>query len=322
MPEGTFIRDDDKALLLVAATVDARQVFQLPTGEAAVLDDDTSVASSTYTDQFRTRGKFTIEKTTSMVLLAGQEVYWDHSANKAHYKRVNDRDFYLGVAIEDASSGALTVNVDLNKRPKFLIDCLRNGCLTAIVGTQGLNTMGVFDRGGSKKFILSATNEAQKLDMLSVDGFAPGAKCIVEGIFRVVSDGAGTVVDVSLGVASATHATDASLIAERLFVHLDANVLDIRAESSDGTTTVAITDTTIDYTEGSAVANRVHVLYDLRNLNDIQVYVNGALALDATVFRLNAAVGPLFLLAHVEKTISTDTYELDLDALRCWSAEQ
>lgn len=322
MAEARYVRDDDKFLLLAQATIEPYQVIQLPSGEAAFLDSTTAVATGANTDSLRTRGKATIEKTTSQVYLAGQEVYWDHSANKLHYAKVNDRDFLVGTVVEDSTAAQLTAVVDLNKRQRFDIDIDRDPTLSTIIGTQALDTMGLFRRGGAHRFILSAANEAQKVDILSVDGFAPGANTIVEMLFRVVSDGAGTVVDVSLGVANGTHATDASSIAERLFVHLDANNTNINLESADGTTTVAITDTTLDYTEGSAVAQRVHVLMDLRDLTDIQVYVNGVLALPASVFKLNAATGPLFLLGHVEKTAAVDQYEIAIDRLRCWHSEQ
>lgn len=322
MSEARYKADPDTFTMLAAATIDAYSVIQLPSGEAAFLDSATSVAAGAYTDKLRTRGKATIEKTTSIVLLAGQEVYWDHSTNKIHFKKVNDRDFLVGIIAEDATAASLTCTVDLNKRQRFDIDVMRDPALTTIVGTQALDTMGLFSRGGARRLILSATNEAQKIDLLSVDGFALGANPIVEMVFRVPSDGAGTVVDVSLGVANGTHATDADAITEHLFVHLDANVTAIRLQSKDPITTVAATDTTKTYTEGSAVANRVHVLMDLRDPADIQVYVDGVLVLGATVFRLDNAVGPLFLLAHLEKTLSTDTYELVLDTLRCWLSEQ
>ena len=148
--------------------------------------------------------------------------------------------------------------------------------------------------------------------------FAKGAKAIVEGIVNVVSDGAGSAVDVSIGVANGTHATDADSITESLFVHLDANNTNINLESDDGTTEVAATDSTIDYTEGTPF----EVWFDLRDLTDIQIYIDGVLALGATVFKLDAATGPLKLLVHVEKTTGTDTYELDVDFLAARIAQQ
>jgi hypothetical protein len=172
--------------------------------------------------------------------------------------------------------------------------------------------------------VISATNEAQKVDALSVDGFAPQtANAVVEFAFEVPSDGAGTVVDVSVGAASGTHASDADAITSHLFMHLDANSPNINFQSKDGTTTVASTDSTIDYTEGQALANRVEVWFDMRDPSDVQVYVNGANVLPNTVFNVAAAAAASWsLLMHVEKSASTDTYEFQLDWLRARFSEQ
>ncbi len=322
MPEAEYTRDDNKFLLLAGATLDAGQLIQLPTGEAGFLDDDAPVSSGAYTDDVKTRGKVTVEKATGVVLLAEQEVYWDHSANKLTYQKVNDRDFFAGVVVADASSAAITAVIDLNKRQRFDIDLARDFFLSTIIGTQALNTMGLYARGGGWKHILSTTSEAQKVDQLSRDRFDKNANWIAEFVLCVPNDGAGTVVDVNLAVANGTHATDADSIAEFCGVHLDANSTNISAASRDGTTTVAITDTTLDYTEGSAVANRVHVLIDGRDPADVQIYVNGALVLGSTVFRLDNATGPLGLLIHTEKTSAADAYELDIEKARVWFSEQ
>lgn len=322
MAEATYLRSDDLFNLRLAASAAAGQVIQLPTGEAAFLDLKTSVSSNNYTDQLRTRGKVTLAKATGAVLLSGQEVYWDHSADNVTYQKVNDRDFFVGVVTDDAPSSQNWVYVDLNKRQRFDVDIARDAFLTTIVGTQGLNTMGVFRRGGAHKLILSSTNEAQKVDILSVDGFAVGANTIVEAIFRPISVGAGTAPDFNIGVASGTHASDFESIAEFCSLRLNGNASDLFADSDDGTTDVGETDTTVNVTAGSAVANRVHALFDLRDPSDIQIYVNGALVLDATTFALDNATGPLFLIGHLEKTSAADTFEVDIDALRCWHSEQ
>jgi hypothetical protein len=107
-----------------------------------------------------------------------------------------------------------------------------------------------------------------------------------------------------------------------VFIHLDGNGTPINVESDDGTTEVAATDTTLDYTEGSEVANRVYFTIDMRNPADVQVYVNGALVLGSTVFNVSAATGPWRLLVHLEKTASTDTYRVAVDELRARFAEQ
>ncbi|HEY1190441.1 MAG TPA: hypothetical protein VGE74_22600 [Gemmata sp.] len=160
------------------------------------------------------------------------------------------------------------------------------------------------------------------MDLFSRDRFAVGAKWCAEFLFTVASDGAGSAPDVNIGVANGTHASDADSITQFCGLHLDGNSVNISAASRDGTTTVAITDTTVDYTEGAAVANRVHVLIDGRDPADVQIYVNGVLVLGSTAFRLDNATGPLGLLVHLEKTSAADVYELDVERARVWFSEQ
>ena len=124
---------------------------------------------------------------------------------------------------------------------------------------------------------------------------------------RLGANGSTSDVDINIGVANATHATDADSITESVFFHIDGGSLNILAESDDGTTEVAATDTTVDITAGSAVANRVEFWIDMRNPADIQLYVDGVNVLPSSVFTLAAATGPVGLLAHVEKTSGTAT---------------
>lgn len=316
MPDAIFNDAFDQQRVTLAASLGAGEVWQMKDGRAAF--NDSTAKSSGDKPQFTTEGVVTITKTNGVVILDGGRVYWDHSANSATYKPVNDRDFYVGTAVGDWATGDVQVNVRLNAKQENIIDFQRDAFDTVFAGTRAIGTMDLEVRGGARKFLISATNEAQKIDMLSQFGFARTANAIVELIFNVVSDGAGTVVDVSLGLANATHATDADSITESLFIHLNANDVNIYAESDDGTTEVAATDTTIDYTEGTPV----EVWFDLRDEADIQIYVNGAIVLGSTVFKLDAATGPLKLLIHIEKTASTDAYTLDINRFHARLGEQ
>lgn len=322
MSEARSIRDVGQLRHQSAGGLSPYEVQQAPTGEAGVYDRATAAAAGAYAD-LTTVGTFLVAKTAGFVALSGGRAYWDHSANACTYRKVNDRDFYVGRFAEDATSAATGALVELNVDPPYDLDLARDAYNSTLVGTAAAGGLSEPRRqGGALVFELTATNEAQKCDALSVDGFATGANAIIEGAFRVISDGAGTVVDVSLGVANGTHASDADSIAESIFVHLDANDVDINIESDDGTTEVAATDTTVNYTEGSAVAQRVEFWIDMRNPADVQVYIDGALVLDGTTFNVSAAVGPWFLLVHVEKSASTDTYKLALDWLRARLSEQ
>jgi hypothetical protein len=218
------------------------------------------------------------------------------------------------------------MTVNLNSKQSVKVDLLRSGCLSTPTGTQALGSTGFSlpkDFGGSKKLMLTATNEAQCIDMISVDGFSVGSNWIINGCFRVISDGAGSNPDFAIGVASATHASDAGAIAESAFIHLNGNSTTIYAESDDNAAgEVAETDTTDTYTEGSAVANRTYFTIDGRDSASVKFFVNGVARLTGTTFNLAAAAGPLFLLAHLEKTSSADVYEIVVDECTARTGEQ
>lgn len=322
MADATRLSERHERILTAAAAVAAGEIWQLPDGRAAV-HCGANAAAIADTVGFSTEGVFTVAKTTSMVILDGGPVYWDHSANKAHYKQVSDRDFFLGTAVGDAAAAATTMKVNLNVRPQYKIDLARDGFASVLVGTAAAGGFGYpVQLGGSLIFELTATNEAQKVDALSVDGLAVAANAIIEGAFRVISDGASGSQDVTIGVASGIHASDFQSVAEFVALHLDGNVTAINVQSDDGTTDVAPTDSTTTYTEGAAVAQRKEFWIDLRDPADAQVYIDGVLVLGSTVFTLAAATGPLFLVVHVEKASGTDVYKLAVDWLRTRTAEQ
>lgn len=301
------------------AAYSAGDVIQLPDGRAGVVSVD--VASGDTVGVY-VSGIFKVAKTTSMKQLPGLPAYFDHSAEKAHYKKVNDRDFYLGLIQQDAAEAATVGYVALNVPYNPTIDALRDPCLSVNVGTAAAGGFGYPVRlGGSQILEITATNEAQKTDLLSVNGFATGANAIVRGVFRVISDGSNATQDFNIGVANGTHASDADDITESVFIHIDGNSTNIAAESDDGTTQVAATDTTVDYTEGSAVANQVEFWLDMRSPADVQIYVNGANVLPSSVFDVSAATGPWFLLAHLEKSSSTDVFKVGVDALAAHLAQ-
>ncbi len=322
MADGRYVRESGDVGLKAAATVSGFECWQLPDGRAA-FQRLSSAVSSAERVSFDTDGQYTMPKATGYVALAGGRAYWDHSANNVSFRKVNDRDFYVGRFVEDADSGDTSCVVNLNLDLKYDIDLFRDPVLSALAGTPVAGAFGYPVRlGGCAILEMSSVSEAQKVDLMSVDGFATGANAIVEGAFRVISDGASTTVDVSLGVANGTDATNADSITESIFVHLDENSLVIYAESDDGTTEIPATSTTINYAEGSAVAQRVEFWMDMRNPADVQIYINGVLALPSTVFNVNVAVGPWFLLAHVEKTSSSSIYKLAVDWLRARYCEQ
>lgn len=307
--------------LTLAASAAAGEVRQLASGLAGVLKGG-SAGGSGDRKTFETRGLFTVTKATGVVLLDGGRVYWDHSANNATYKKVNDRDFYLGRAVGDAAGVDTTCSVALNTDPPYDVDIDRDPCLSVPVGTPAAGGFGYpVRRGGCWVLELTATSEAQKVDLLSRDGFDLAANPIVEFVFVIENDGSNATQDFSIGVASGTHASDFQSVTSFVAISTVGNSTNINVQSDDNSTDVAPTDSTLDYTEGTAVGQRVECWLDFRNPADVQVYVNGANVLPATTFTAGTS-GTHHLIAHLEKTSSTDVYKVAVEWLRVRLAEQ
>lgn len=315
----TYLRDRHENRLIAAAAVASGAIWQMRDGRAGVF---TGLKAAAINDKvnFTTTGKFTVPKTSGVVITDGQPVYWDRSAGTATYAPASDRDFFLGSAVGDAASGATEMVIDLNVWPDYKIDINRgrdsDAAVLALVLTAG--TPSLTKVGSSNRFNFSATAEAQKIDILSKQGFTVGSEWIVEGQFTVVDDGDSAAIDFNIGVANGTHASDHDSVTERCGLHLNGNALDLFAMSTDGSTIVAETDTTVNIVLGTPV----HFVIDGRDPADIQIYVNGALVLGASVFKLDAATGPLKLLAHLEKSSDDTPGEYYVDFLRVRTAEQ
>jgi predicted RecA/RadA family phage recombinase len=306
--------------ITVAVAAQAYEIRQLSDGRAGVLDQSVGAAPAE-SAEFATSGQYVVTKASGIVILDGGRVYWDHSANQATYFRSNDRDFYIGRAVGDAATGDTTVTVNLNVDARDDLDIASDPFDTVIVGTQALGGLGLYRRGSAHQMILSSVNEAQKVDMLSTDGFSPNANAIVDIALRVVS-ATGTAPDFNIGIANGTNATDADNITESVFIHLDAGSTLVRAESDDGTTEIASSSTGINYTAGAGLGARYEAWIDCRDPANVKIYVNGTQVLTGSTFKIDAAAGPLRLLAHLEKTASTDTAEVIVDWLRARFMEQ
>lgn len=310
MTIATFSQKGNSLDFTPAAAVNAGQPVQLPDGRAAIPANDIAAGIQGAADVC---GVFKVTKATGIVILSGAEVWFDRSAGEAVLKPAgggSDRDFFLGVAIGDAASAATLVTIALNVRPQYIIDVHRDAGETVPVLTSGAPYL--YGRGGTLQAGFSATAEAQKLDWLSKRSFPATSNWILEAIVEVVTNADADVADLNIGVANATHASDADTISESCFFHFDMGAdLNLDAESDDGTTEVAATDTTIDW----AVGTPLHLVIDGRDETDIQMYVNGVLVLSGTTFTLEDATGPLKALFHLEKTSNDSPGVVELDAL-------
>lgn len=310
MAEASLFKDSCTIDYTPDAAVSGGEVVQLRDGRAGVMPVD---LASGALGAAETEGIWKLEKTADIVMLTGGRVYWDHSANKAHFKKVNDRDFYVGRVAIDAAGSASYVYVDLNIDPPYDIDLCKGGAGGALSVATGTQALGGFLPpqyiGGSWALSLTATNEAQCVDLLSVDRVALASNPIAEFILRIAANGSTNAVDITAGLANGTSTTDADAITESVFFHIDGGSTAILAESDDGTTEVGATDTTKTFTAGSAVANRFELWIDGRDPSNMKYYVEGIEVLSATANLGNIALatGPLGLLVHVEKSSSTAT---------------
>lgn len=287
------------------AALASGQIIQLPDGRAGVVAGLVGFAAGEVATAM-VSGQFTVAKTASVVGLDGDQAYWDRSANTATpLQATAGADFKLGVFVGDAASADADCVVDLNVSPKYVVS-LRDGdaFTSAVVLTAG--TPAVTPIVGGVKMTFSATAEAQKCDILSDKSIPVDVPFIVEGKAAIFDIGDDAALDINLGVANATHATDADSITESCFLHLDGTALSILAESDDGTTEVEATDTTVDAVDDTYFDFRI----DCRDLEDVKLYVNAVRVLSTSTFKLDAATGPLKLLAHIEKTSDNTTADV------------
>jgi len=323
MAEAIYKNVSKERKLTAVAAVAAGEIWQLPDGRAAVQQCATGVSAGDPAT-FYTKGMWTVAKTATMVILDGMPVFWDVSASKCHYKKVNDKDFFLGTAVGDAASAATTMDVNINVQPVWDIDFNRDGLLSVPTGTQAVGAFGYPKTfGGARSLALTATNEAQCVDMLTVDRFDKGANAIARFIFRLGTNGSTSDVDINFGIANGTSTSDADAITEHVLLHIDGGTLTILAQSKDGTTTNAAATTGVSATAAAAVADRVELWIDTRNPADVGLYVNSARVISGTAFRIDGATGPFGLLAHVEKISGTATAgPIYVDAMQAHYAEQ
>ncbi len=199
----------DPVSLLMQSNLAFGDVRKLPMGVAGA-NADGAVSSGSYGRLRESQAKVNVLKDTTVALLAGGRVYWDYSAGQCTYKKVDDRDFYIGRMAADAALADPNAQVYFNLTAGDELDLERDPYITVPVGTQALGGFLPPQRiGGGLKFLLTATSEAQKVDALSKDGFAAGgAKGIVECAFNLISQGSATAPDFNVGIASGTNATD------------------------------------------------------------------------------------------------------------------
>jgi hypothetical protein len=299
------------------AAVIGGQVRQQPNGKAGIvqgLNNALMVAGVNLTESIA--DVYQLPKATGVVLLDGGNAYFSLTNQNVSYKRTGNLDPWIGTIVGDCTSASTTCLVNLNQAQQNVLDVSRDSFVSVIVGTQALSTMGLFNRGGYD-MLLAATNEAEKVDILSADAFSLTALqtgFIVELAFNLIADDSATNAVFSIGLGDTSHATAYTSIANYIGFQAKAADGKIYAGSKNtGGVTVAMTDTT----KASTVGTRMECWIDARLPAATVMYVNGVQVLAATVFDISFfAAGAWKLISHLVKTATTDTMEVRTDWLR------
>lgn len=313
MSEATYYKDEEVRDYTPASAVTGGEVIQLADGRAAVAQRDIAagILGSVQTD-----GVHTVTKTSGIVILDGGRVYWDVSASSATFKADSGtQDFYIGTAVGDAASADTTMKVALNCCPRYIIDN-REGTWT----TEATNGLGVTAMsGGGSMLSFDAVAEAAQAAIYSDRTVPVSANAILEGRMAIFNIGDDASLDIDVGLASGSHATDFESVANFAVLHLDGNALSINVMSDDGTTDVAAVDSTIDAVDDTYFEFWI----DVRDPSDVQIYVNGVDAVPAgTTLDLSAASNALKAICEIEKTSNDTVADVRIDFLKVRTADQ
>lgn len=300
--EAQYLSSPDTINYLAPAALVSGQVLQMPDGRAGVVPGAGAGFGSGDVATAMITGMFRLAKTASIVILAGQEVWWDESENKAIHSSVGG-DFPIGVAIATSAAATTTVDVDLNKRVQPAIALGQGGWTTLETDGGSDIGLGLTYMAGRVKAQFDTATEAATASLLSDHSIAIDNKPILEAVLNIIGNGDDAALDINIGLVNAGHADNADTITESVFIHIDGNDTDIFAESDDGSVEVNATDTNVDYTEGTAFFLQI----DASDLADVRIYINGvAVLVGSETFVLTSASGPMKALFHMEKS-SNDT---------------
>jgi predicted RecA/RadA family phage recombinase len=315
MSEAILSKDADTIdVTTPAAGYTSGEVLQLADGRAAYVSGLRAAASGDPA-ALKTKGQTTLTATTAKAVLAGGRVYWDRTNSCATPIRPAN-GFFVGVALKDKATATATVTVDLNVQQVNEIELGAPGQMWASTVTGTTPTM-THSAKGYHQLLLTSTSEAQCIDLLSDKSVAVADGPIFEARLTFDEKGDNAEVDIVIGLANASHATDADSITESLFFSVNGDAAHILCESDDGTNETVATDSTKDLTEDTFV----ELWIDARVLTDVHFYIDGVQVLSGTTFDVHDATGPLKALVLVEKSAGTHVPSVLIESLRVRSTD-
>lgn len=304
--ECQFVKEGQFIDYTPVAAVTGGQMVQLPDGRAAFAPQDIAAG---VLGSVQVYGIVRLKKSTATAFLKGGDVFWDISANNANYAPgAATGDFKCGVAHSDQLAADTEVDVVLNGRTHYTIDLERRDAGQDADGWTTEATLGLGITADTLGQIFTASfdavAEAAQAALFSKRTVPINMKPIFEGRVAVYGIGDNAALDINLGLASGSHATDFEAVAAFATVQLDGASLNINTHSDDGTTDRAPADSTIDAVDDTFF----EVWIDARDDANVKYYIDGVLVdTSATKRVLTAALTTaVAAMLHVEKT-SDDT---------------
>ncbi|MCG8407557.1 MAG: hypothetical protein MI923_20360, partial [Phycisphaerales bacterium] len=177
---------------------------------------------------------------------------------------------------------------------------------------EATDGLGVTDEDGVVKLAFDDVAELAQAAYVSDKTVDADDKPIFEAWVGVFDQGDDVALDMNVGLASASHATDFDAITAFAAIHLDGNSLRIRPQSDDDATDVAPFDSTIDAVLGTYFFLQI----DARNKDDVKFYINGVLVANQNPFVLTNYAGGLAAIAHIEKGNNDTAADVRLHGLK------
>lgn len=148
--EAQFLNAAGEVEFTAGAALASGQMIQMDDGKAAVVGGLEGFSSGDKATAYTT-GTYRVVSASATTFSAGDEVWWDSSADLAITTPGEAADWYVGTALKAKASGDLSVDVEMNAPPNF-----KNGVCSSRVVLHDCET-GV--ESASKTLIPAAWNQ-------------------------------------------------------------------------------------------------------------------------------------------------------------------
>ena len=186
------------------------------------------------------------------------------------------------------------------------------------VETLGLGVIDSVEANGVKKFVFDAVAEAATAALyMPTTPFDIDKNPIFECVVAVFDIGDNAALDINIGLASGSHATDFDSISEYMAFHLDGSDLSVSCQSEDGSTTTAAVDSLVDLVDDTYARLKI----DCTDKADVKFSIDldgtGYVRVcSGTTFVMSNYSGLLTPIVHVEKTSDNTLADVRVDRIR------